>query len=216
MKNLYYVLMFTCLVVFLWRRNHLGKGLLLLGPLLFCSISVELLTDQLRKTPGNRDWFQYHIYQPIEYVLLTVIFYAHTRSTITRRAMLISIPVFLAMLLIYYLVHPESFNSEKFIDFQIESFFLIIWAILYLVEIVNTNSVIDSIFRLPVFWLSFAVLLFYAGNIFIVGFRDFLSQYDVKIKGKLMLVPQYLNLIFYVMIMVGLLCTRTKKKSSSV
>jgi hypothetical protein len=212
MKILYYILMLTCLVVFLFRRKDLGKGFLLLGPLLICSIAVELVTDWQRKMFSRIDWYQYHIYQPVEYILLTGIFYGNIRNVAVRKAMLGSIPFFLFTLSVYYLYQPQSFNSEKFIDFQIESFFLIIWAILYLVEIVNTDVLIDSIWRLPVFWLSFAVLLFYSGNIFIVGLRDFLSKYDVELKSTLMLVPQYLNLIFYLMIIVGLLCTRTRKK----
>jgi hypothetical protein len=216
MKNLYFSLMFICLTVFFFRIKNLGKGLMLLGPLLICSIAVELWTDYNKNGVGIEDWYQYHIYQPIEYILLTLIFYNNIRSAFVKKAMLASIPFFLTTLSIYYFFQPNSFNSEKFIDFQIESFFLIVWAILYLIEIVNTDAVIDSIFRLPVFWLSFAVLLFYAGNIFIVGFRDFLAKYDVEMRDTLMYVPRYLNLVFYLMIIVGLLCTRTRKKSSSV
>jgi len=216
MKYLYYALMFICLMVFLYRREDLGKSLALLGPLLVCSLTVELLTDYQREVLCIKNWYQYHIYQPIEYILMTMIFYNNIRNVLVRKAMLWSAPIFLTTLVVYYSFQPASFNSEKFIDFQVESFFLIIWAILYLVEIVNTDAVIESIFRLPVFWLSFAVLLFYTGNIFIVGFRDFLAKYDVKMRDTLMIVPRCLNLIFYLMIIVGLLCTRTRKKSSSV
>ncbi|MCE7066658.1 hypothetical protein [Dyadobacter sp. CY326] len=215
MKILYYLLMFTCLMVFLCRRKHLGKSLFLMGPLLICSISVELVTEYQRKFLHAHDWYQYHIFQPVEFIILTLLFYANMKSHAIRTVMLVSIPVFIIVITSYYLVHPRSFNSEKFIDFQLESFFLIIWAILYLVELINTDHVVDSILRIPFFWISFAVLLFFSGNMFIMGFRDFLAKHHAGVRNTIMLVPQYLNLIFYFMIIIGFLCKPTRKKSFS-
>lgn len=214
-KMIYYVLMVLSLGSFLYSRKRIKGQLFLMGPLLACSIGVEVLVDIFQWLKGERYLFLFHIYQPIEYLLFALIYFYNTRNGLIRQLILLSLPIYFLGIGTYYFLHPEFFNTLKYLDFVLESFFLCPWAIFYLVELVNTGEIIDSITGVPLFWVSFAVLILYAGSILIMGFRYYFNLNDPLMGAKLLTIQHYLNLLFYMLLIIGFLWAPITRKPLS-
>jgi hypothetical protein len=215
LKLVYYGLMVVSLIAYLYRRNKLSGKFFLIPPLLICSIAIEVIVDSIAWLHGQRYWVLFHIYQPVEYVLIALMFYFNLKNQLTKRLIALSIPLYFLLLIGYYTFHPDYIHTLRYTDFVLESFFLSIWALLALIELVNLDELTEPITHIPLFWIAFAVLLFYAGSIFIMTFRYYLDEYNRELSSQLFEIQHYLNLVFYLLLIVTFLWVPTLKTSSS-
>lgn len=212
-KIIYYTLMILSLATFLYRRKKLENKLFLIAGLIVIAICVELIVDYVEWVTGQRPWILFHIYQPIEYLILGLVFFYNMKSNLVGKLIIVSLPIYLLCIVSYYIFNPQYIHTPRFIDFVLESFLLSLWAAIHIMELVNTDEITQHITQMPLFWISFAVLLFYSGSIFIMGFRYYFIVNDKELGEKLMTIPHYLNLIFYLLLTIGFLCTPPMKKS---
>lgn len=212
LKTIYYLLMLLSLTAFLYRKHQLKGQLSLIIPLLICSISIEAVVDYFKEPAGERYWFLFHIYQPIEYLLLALLFYNNIKSAWIRKYILASLLVYFVILSIYYGYHPFNINMPIYIDFVVEGFFLSIWSTVCIAELIDAEKITEPITLLPLFWIALAVLLFYSSGSFIMGFRYYFEETRSPFGRTWIDVSHYLNLLFYILLTIAFLLTPIMRK----
>jgi hypothetical protein len=76
---------------------------------------------------------------------------------------------------------------------------------------------IQSLRRLPEFWIATGMLIFYLGALPYFGMLNFLIKYNVEVARSLLKVLKVLDTLMYVLFSYGFLCRiiNTKKSLSS-
>ena len=182
--------------------------------LFVCSILTEISVDLLKHYYNVTYWVIFHIYQPVEYILLTYLFYCNTKSKNLKKFTALSVPLYLAILCVYYLISWESLFVPKYFDFVWESFLVSIWAALYMLELVSSDELNESIITVPLFWIAFAIIIFYSGSIFIMGFRYYLDISAPALSQIARSVGHYLNFVFYLILIFAFIWIPFTKKPS--
>ena len=211
LKSVYYLLMLLSLASFLYRKRQLKGRISLIIPLLICSISIEVVVDFFYWYHNKYYVFLFHLYQPLEYLLLALLYYYNIENFKIRKYILISILLYFSILITYYSYYPDYINTSRYIDFVLEAVFLSIWSIISISELINAEKIKEPITFLPMFWISFSVLLFYSGSICIMGFRYYFEQYSLILSSSLSSIHHYLNLLFYALLTTAFLCLPAKK-----
>ena len=217
LKIFYYVLLFGSLAALKFNQTKLYVNNIRLIEFLFvCSIVTEISVDLLKYYYNITYWVVFHVYQPVEYILLTYLFYFNTKSKNLKKCTALSVPLYLATLFVYYSMSRESLFVPKYFDFVLESFLVSIWAALYMLELVSSDELSESIITIPLFWIAFATIIFYSGSIFIMGFRYYLDMSAPALSQIARSVGHYLNFLFYLLLIFAFIWIPFMKKPSLV
>jgi hypothetical protein len=157
----YYLFYILCLIFSFFRTNAI-KGIKLLRAVLVLGLLNEFYVE-VRQYMGKEENFSHFLYIPLEYCLLTLFYCQQTKKKYLRYAMLISIPIYLC-LAYYFAFTFYNFRSYPSIVYNIGCVFSIIWLtlIMFTVEMIENISIV----KIPVFWLTSGLLVFYAGVYF--------------------------------------------------
>ncbi len=178
------------LIVGYRRRDVLEKGLRLLLILLFISLCVELLalgvTFLQRLFEYQREnFFLYTLFTPVEFILFVKMFQFWNRGHRREKIFSYSIPVFLLVWaggMIWAYVTAGASDSSLLFGLKkniwhFENFLLSALSIFFIISAIMTlftglKDHEQSILSKGMFWFSAAILIYYAGNIFVFTLMD--------------------------------------------
>lgn len=204
----YYGLMILAFFVSI-PAGRQDRRLKLLTLLLFFSIVTELVVE-LCKYYNISHRFIYHIYIPLEYLMLCLFIQTQYVSKIIKRMVLATIPlyVFLAAFFSLFILPPPYFPS---IQFNIAGLFIILLVITVLFNLKIKDNY--SIFRLPFFWIAIGLLLFHSGLFLFNGVYNFLLKTKSDSAAHLQkIVNTNLNYLLYLFWITGFLCSIRNRK----
>jgi hypothetical protein len=166
-------------------------------------VLVEFLGRYMRTELKVSNAWLYNISVPMEYLFFVFIYFSFFKNKINRK---LSVGFFLlftfyvaGFLLVNGITH---FNRNVLI---VGSFSLIIFSVLYLIELYNLPGIIN-LNRHPVFWIAIGVLLFNAGEFS----YDLLTKFffaNRMDRGAVIFrsINSYLNLLLYLCISISFL-----------
>lgn len=213
MSNIiYYIILTIACIMAVIRIKH-DNRLLVFSILLICTLIEELVFEFLEQTHrSERFYFIYHIYAPIYYALFAYYYSLTIPQGVARILMRISIPIF-TIATIWISLSAKSLNSFPSIQLDIIGILLIIDSLIALFQLDVENHV--PIFRKPVFWIGVSTLLFYSILFSLYGFENYLIQHNPKLINRLTtLINNNLNYLYYLLIVIGLLCSKPTEKYS--
>lgn len=128
-------------------------------------VSASCITDFA--TSYNYAWrdFTWPLYHLVQYTILILIFITAIDTKSIKKILIGLLTSFLIYSFIYhtYLIHIDSVYP----DLRLISSFVFILIPLYYFNYIHTNTPILNLFSFPLFWISTAVLLYFAGNFFL-------------------------------------------------
>lgn len=207
-RIIYFIFMLICFLLSLVASKKRDKTLVVFPIVIFISILTEFLVIKLNSRHLNYN-FIYHIYVPIEYVLLSLYFVFNTKSTSTKKIIIYSIPVYLILCLILSL--QTSFQKHPGIQINLEGLLLITWSVITLFSIeVKINTVITS---LSIFWICVALLIYHSGIFTFTGIYNYIIEKKTLLGSKLsFFIIQMSNYLLYICLSIAFICSlRTKK-----
>lgn len=153
----------------------------------------------------------YHFYVPFMYALLAIIYAKAMHTAWKKRLITWSIPGFwlLAIYLSVFVQHTYVVNTYATV---VVSILIVLLALFYYYELLQKEGSY-SLVRDPLFWISTANLIFYAGVFLLMGFLNYLMKEMPILSKKLMVINYFLNYILYSFYSVGFLCTIRNRKS---
>lgn len=187
-----------------------NKSLRLFPLILLIGNIVEIIV-MIKKSNGSTSYpFYYHLYIPVEYLLLAFFYYYNFERNWVKKSILFSIPLFIVIC--FYLTKYSSSEGEyPTMQFNLEGIVLIILSVSNLFSLRAEEDSI--IYKQPLFWIDIALLLFYTGNFFLMGsYNQLISSNPDLAKQYFKFINNSLNYSLYILFIVAFICSRQVKK----
>lgn len=197
--------------VFRFRRLYTGSRILLLC--IFLSGFADLISLVIIRYFKHSNAELFRTYTLLEFVLLTLYFRTLFYKKTVKRLFLLAVLLFglIDIICTQFLQPGDAFDSYAS---AIESFFMISFSLCYFYK-VFTEAVIARLEKDSSFWIVSAILLYFAGNLFLflcsdntlVSIREyFLKYWSINF---------ILNATFNILLAIGLWITPPKLNLSS-
>lgn len=154
----------------------------------------------------------YHLYIPIEYCLLTLFFYKNIDQIHVRKLAQYSIAGFiiLSLFLSQFYIGWTNFPG---LNLNLEGILLCSWAVIVLFSVKPHLDL--PIFRLPIFWICLAIIIYHSGTFVMNGLFNVLRQSRYELFQSLReVVSKNINNLLYIMFIIAFLCSHQMKKYS--
>jgi hypothetical protein len=187
---LYHVIQFLAVCAGIYNYKRLVKPTKVLFWLMVYTFISELVALYIQFNIGNNVYI-YHLYNPIQYSLVTYAFYLELRQ---YRFMLYSIFLFWVFALVNG-IYWEPFLTMFCANLSMtKSILTTLWIFLYFYELLkNVNEY--KFLHYPLVWVSIGLLIFNA-NLVGLGLFNLLNQYD-PITLALSNVRSFTNYVLY-------------------
>jgi hypothetical protein len=206
---IYYYLMLVSFVTGCFYLKH--RYVQLLVALLSASILTEIAVE-IKGKEANHHYVFYHFFVIVEYVFITFILREWISNKRMRTTMLASAFVFciMAMLISF---NVQDFHFYPSINVNIEGLLILTWCIISFFSITPLEN--TPIYYLPVFWITLAFFLYFAGTLGINGAYNLLVEKVSGAKKISTLFNSISNYLLYILITIGILCQKWDLKYSA-
>jgi hypothetical protein len=181
-------------------RSRITQDIKLLLYILFTSLLCDLLSFILSRNSINTHWIG-NIYLVAQFVLLSWMF-RELFSLQGRRVVNIILVLFFLFYIInlFYGQGPKVFNSFSNV---VASLILISFCFHYFYRLLHDLPIIH-IHRLPMLWVCFAVMTYYAGNFFLFLVKNYLLYGDTGAHKLMWILHNLLNISKNVLFAIAL------------
>jgi hypothetical protein len=224
---IYYLSLFACFCISIWAWYRQNKEAKTIAIYLFIAIITEIIVYLIIESPGEDTGklrrLPYHIYIPIEYVILSLFFYKNNTSKPLRKAVFISIVVFLTVsALISYTdiakTNPPYTAANEFpfpdLNYNIEGVLLIVFSVITLFSAeVDEQTVIS---KKLYFWICLGLMIYHTGVFIINPSYNDLIKIPIADTTLATVINNVLNVTMYFLFSIGLIKSTVweqKKKS---
>lgn len=203
-----YISVFTLLVptgISIRKYHHLSTSFKGLAWYLYASCCTELLADLLARGQQN-NLPLLHLFTVIEFTLL-----------VWCLGQLLSTSKYFILFLQLIFILFASINALYFQDIWhfntnargLECLLLIIFSLKYYHQLFVALKV-TQLEKDPGFWLSTSILIYFSANLFIFIFSNVILLDYIDFLGKIWWIHSSLNILFYLLLSISLLCNRTQ------
>ena len=182
--------------------RYLSKDMKIVLVYIFTAFLVEVLNAVLSYL-SIPNIIVFHVYTLLEFSLLAYVFLQWQPESRVRTIIKWSIPSFFSIWLIDKLLIHSLYEFDSFVV-TVESVLLVTIA---MYELYDLNKDINySIFRNPKFWVTAAVLLYFAGNLIVFSLGSFILSEKAIASIAWILFHASLNAIAYLLFVVAFIC----------
>ena len=211
---LYCLLIIACLVAYQLNKLSLPFYLRYLQFLLAIGLVFEVSSEILALHNINTNFLD-HLYQPIELVFLSVIYYHAIGKRSIRKMIGIVVPI-TVMISIISSVWLEGVENPNTASFIVGSTLIVILSIIYKYQLFTSPPTRESLLANPFFWINTANLFFYCGTFFQMGLDSYIRKGNAVLADQLHIINHGLNYMLYVLYLIGLLCKMIFRSYSSL
>lgn len=156
--------------------------------------------------------YLYHFYVPFMYSLTAYVYAKAIHTAWKKRLIVGSVPVFwvLAIYLSFFIQKTDVVNTYAT---MLASILIVGLSLFYYFELLQKEAN-QTLVRDPLFWISTANLVFYAGVFLLMGSLNYLMKEMPELSKKLMVINYLLNYVLYSFYSIGFLCTIQRRRSS--
>ena len=143
---------------------------------LIISILVDIVSLLLALADIN-NMVLFHVYTLLEYSFLIIVFSCWQKNNALAKALRISIPVFVLISMGAKIFLEDPLRYDNFSS-SFESSILATVSAYTLLKLVGEN--LESLFTMPRFWVSLAVLIYFTGNLFTFALGSVIFTWTVQ------------------------------------
>lgn len=171
------------------------------------AISVAELTVE------KNNLYIFHLFTPLEYVILALLYHSVFHNTSIRRLIRQSIPIFfIGSILLSAFVQPLNVNNSYSII--LESVLIALWSLLFLRETILLQRE-PRLQRFPMFWISIGLLFYFTGGLFVEGMMNHLINQSPDLARKAYKMSFIFKYLLFLLFMVGATCRSMFKINSN-
>jgi len=195
--------------IWLWKRLDIGLRILT------WSLFVILLFDlaaMFLALMSKSNAFVLNIYAPIELFLFFLVFYLWSESVNVKRSLLATVILFFIFWLLFWRVLDIKEGMYDLV-LTVESVLFVFFSVIALFSALNNDKL--PVVKNPIFWVSSALLIYFAGNLFVFALIKELSK-EIPEQGKyIWIIHSLLNLTKNLFFLGGFLTCRKHSPFSS-
>lgn len=199
--NIPLVIMVVGIVVGLFKKAGLGKAQRWILVLLSTSLLAEILAKLVAIANGNNYWV-YHLYFPIEFTLVAMVFLGAFSKTQYK----LIIKWAIGMIWIYSLLNLPGWLGTGELDTNVSiasNAAIIVLSIALLFQILSEMRY-RRIERSSLFWFNMAMLSYCAGSLLLFVFADWLVMVAMDYAVNIWLIHLFLKVLQYLMLIIAL------------
>ena len=190
------------------RKIFFSKTFLLLFVYLIIKLIIDLLMFHFA-SHGKSTLIFYNFSLPINYLVLSGMYYTMFENQLYKRWLLWSILAF-SFFSIWDIIHVNK-NLMNLHDHQvalysgtIQSLLMIFWILLYLYETIQLLK-ISNLFKFSFFWICAGFLLYFSSQVFIASVLHYTEQWTNPLDlGFIYNVPYIFEIVCAILISVGI------------
>ncbi len=204
-KSAYYALMLLSLFLLIVRWKKLDSQVHIFSGLLLLAFITEKVHDTFYPQPVSK--YVYHIYQTLEMLLLSYYYYFLFQIKRNRHFVLTGVLIYLTYYSYYFIYSYQNLVTHKKNDMEVESFFIITFSVLYLIELYQKDQPV-ILKKHPHFWIVIANLMFYSITLFFYAFQHYLltNHFAAENYRQLYIIPKISNLVLYLLYSIAFVC----------
>jgi len=169
-----------------------------MGVLIAASIVAIVIVD-LNHASSNLVVF--HLLAPVEYAVLSLLYHHTFRDTRIRRAILFSIPLFIALSALFSLYVQRIDTNNSYIVI-IESTLITLWSLLFLRETIMLQRE-SALQKFPMFWVSIGLLFYFVGSVSVDGLLNYLMDFSMDLARRVYRMTFVLKYLLFILLIVG-------------
>lgn len=208
---IYFSMLYLTIVSFISQYKHLDYILKILFLYLVTLALINSMGMYVRLgLQVKNNLFLYHILTPVEYTLLSLIYYSALKSVLMKKVIRWSMYGFVVICIVLTLFVEGMQVIDSFAR-SIEALLVTIWILAYFYQILKTTKILNMQSD-PLFWISLGFLIYFIGNLFIKGLLNTLIIQN-RVLAKTFY--QYLYLLefnLFIQINIALYCRRIFKE----
>jgi hypothetical protein len=184
-----------------YRFNRLRTDTaLLLGLYIFTFIEEVITIYILYGLKGNPYWLQ-HIYSPVEYIIIVLVFSRWIHNSTIRKALWISLPIYIILVIITDLTFEPLSESNAFMA-SISCVVHVFISLYVIISMYSEDHTLElSDYR---FWFCSGILLYSMGSVLYFAFYHFLVSYQMWVFHNIC------NVIAHLFYAMGFLCLQRR------
>lgn len=192
------------LVIGLFRKKYFNSGEKILLYLTGLALLTEIIGQIISKWSNNM--YVFHIYTVVEFIFISL-FYIKFISP-SRFIIVIRILIFLFIGIAAFDYFKEK-NTMDDLSTTIESILFMLYSIVGFYTLLQ-NPVQYRVVDIPFFWFNTAILLYFAGNLFLFIFSSYIERHSHRVFSEVWAIHSIMNIIFYVLISIGFWKTKDR------
>ena len=173
---------------------------------------ISLLTEMISYVCNVEEWnttVLFRIYTVVEFVALSYFFIQITRDKTVLLIMKIVVVLFCMVTLVDAIL--QGIMSMDNYSIAIESIIFIFYCV-YSMLMLMKEAAYQSILASSRFWIIVAILVYFAGNLFVFVFSNYLLRKSPDVFNDLWGVHSILNILFYSLIAIAFWKIKTPAK----
>jgi len=154
--------------------------------------------------PDQNNLFVFHIFNPVEYVILSMLYISAFQNVKVKSVIRISMPVVVVLSIVFALfVQPLNVNNSYFI--MIESVLIVVWSLLFLRETIILQKE-SQLQRFPMFWISVGLLFYFIGSLCVEALLNYLLDHSLELSRKAYKVSFIFKYLLFILLMMSATC----------
>lgn len=209
----YHSLLLLCLALSFVAFLRGRKRFLILSAVFTATLIVEIGAEILIRRRINFT-FIYHLFNPVEFALFALYLMQCIRLKKLRKIICFAIPLYF-IVSIGISIAFYSMNGFPGININLEGLLLSLLSAWMLFNLEITEDI--PVYLVAEFWICSALLIFFGCTFLVNGvYTNLLHMETVKAKQLFSLLNKPLNIVMYVLIIIGVTCSILKKRYSSI
>jgi hypothetical protein len=198
--KLYLVTILISTLIGLYHYNQLPKYLKAFSIFLLLTLAIECLGYFLIK----KNTWMFNIFTGVEFIFYLSVYRYILTSISQKKVILLFITSFILASLGNMIFFQGLFKFNNY-SYSYGSMLVCICAIMYFLQLLHhTNP--QPLTRIPMFWISTGLLIFYACNFFYMGLLNYLIGVSMDLARELFMIISLLNIMMYSLFSAGIIC----------
>jgi len=206
---IYITLVVACLVAYQLNRQQLPSSFRYLQYLLACVVTIEL-AKRICGYLGYNNNFLNHIYQPLELLFLSILYYKTITIPFFRKVLIIAVSLVIPAS-VFASLWIEGLEERNTISFILGSMLIIPFSVTYKYQLFNLPPTRESLLVNPFFWINTAHLFYFCGTFLPMGLDTYFRRRNIALTEELNIISYVLNYTLYTLYLIGILCNRIFK-----
>lgn len=207
--TIFFILLLAAIIFYIiaaGKKKYFGSAII---AYLVLILVTSILALYLMKTGVRNNLFLFHIYTPIEYTILCLLYRNAVAGPLLKKIIYASIPFFIVLSIMFSAFVQKPDENNSFITI-IESLLILSWSLFYLREVLLLQQV-THLHRFPMFWICVGILFYFTGSLITEGMLNYLIKHSIELARRVYSFSYIFKYLLLILLMIGAWCQITFK-----
>jgi len=201
---IFFILLLAAIIFYIiaaGKKKYFGSTII---AYLLLILVTSIVAICLMKAGVRNNLFLFHIYTPIEYTILGLLYRNAVAGTLLKKIITTSIPFFIVLSIVFSAFVQKTDENNSFTTI-IESLLILSWSLFYLREVLLLQQV-THLHRFPMFWICVGILFYFTGSLITEGMLNYLIKHSLPLARRMYNIGYIFKYLLFILLMIGAWC----------